>query len=61
MTCRLNRTVALKDKLSVELLVNALFVSEDTIQDIEDKEKTTMLLHLKPNKLEPNLIAYIRA
>merc|ERR1711957_108725 len=59
ITCRLNRVVALKDKMSAEKLSEALFVDDKDLSEIKDKD--TMLVHLKPNKLDANLMAYIRA
>merc|ERR1711957_370032 len=61
ITCRLNRVVALKDKMSAEKLSEALFVDDKYLSEIKDKDKSTMLVHLKPNKLDANLMAYIRA
>jgi hypothetical protein len=56
-----NRLIGVDDKLSVEKLVNALLVPENTLAELVDKDEKTLGIHLKPSKLEPNLIAYIRA
>jgi len=61
VTCRVNRLISVEDKLSVDKLVKALLVPETTLATLEDKDEKTLAIHLKPNKLEPNLIAYIRA
>lgn len=34
---------------------------ESSLADLTDKDEKTLAIHLKPNKLEANLIAYIRA
>lgn len=57
----MNRVLSVKDKMSVESLVNALLVSESALTDLPDRDEKTLAIHLKPSKLEPNLIAYIRA
>lgn len=61
VSCRLNRVVALKDKMSPEMLSKALFVSDDELTGDKEKDKISMLIHLKPNKLDANLMSYIRA